>query len=352
VTTLSVHVGGLALKNPVIAAAGEHLQTASGIRAALDQGAAVVVAKSINETYAAKVQLEQAEYCLLDVDWRRQPWNFQPPVPAFMLNRSGLIDRALDDWADTLGQLDAHARQTQAYVAASIVLADLDAATHMAQRFAQAGIRLLEFNIGTPYGDEAAAVTTERHAARVQTLVRAMRTAIPHMALWVKLTSQSENVTALADAARQAGADAVVLIGRSLAMLPDLDTMRPVLGTNAAYGGRWALPLTCYWLARTRKTLGPDYPLIATNGARDGLDVARMLLAGASAVQMCSAVLAGGFAVLRHSVDTLHGYLDHNKVEAKSIIGRAADASVGFADLPASGHWRTCVPRETLEALR
>jgi len=345
---LSVTVGGLRLKNPIIAAAGEHLQTVSGIRAALANHAAIAVAKSINETPAAKRQLEQADYRLLDDDWNPQAWMFQAPIPPFLLNRSGLINREIDDWADTLGMLDDEAKSLGAYVAASIVLADLDAAIDMAKRFARAGVRLLEFNIGTPYGDEAAVVTTERHAARVQTLVHAMRRAIPHMALWVKLTGQSENVAALADAARQGGADAVVLIGRALGMLPDLDTMTPTLGTNVAYGGRWALPLTCYWLARTRKTLGKDYPLIGTNGARDGLDAARMLLAGAHAVEMCSAVLAGGFGVLNATVANLGDYLARKGLDANTAIGRAADATLGFADLPPSGHWRARVPPETL----
>lgn len=349
-TNLGVHIGGLRLKNPVIAAAGEHLQTASGIRAALRQGAAVVVAKSINETSAAKLQLEQAEYLLLDENWNSQGWDFTPPVPAFMLSRSGLIDRSIDDWAEELGRLDLEARQNDAYVAASIVLADLDSAVLMAKRFARAGIRLLEFNIGTPYGDEASAVTTERSVARVNALVTTMRRAVPDTALWIKLTGQSENVAALAHAARDAGADSVVLIGRPLGMLPDLESMTPMLGTNAAFGGRWALPLTCYWLARTRKTLGQHYPIIGTNGARDGLDVARMLLAGASAVEMCSAVLAGGFGVIGTSVADLAAYLGRKETNASAIIGRAADANKGFADLPKTGSWRSHVPPETLRS--
>ncbi len=69
-----------------------------------------------------------------------------------------------------------------------------------------------------------------------------MRQAVDRKALWVKLTGQSENVAALAQAAKQAGADAVVMIGRPLGMLPDLETMRPLINTNAAHGGRWALP--------------------------------------------------------------------------------------------------------------
>ena len=47
---LRVRIGALNLKNPVVCASGEHVMTEAGIRAALDAGAGVVVAKSINES--------------------------------------------------------------------------------------------------------------------------------------------------------------------------------------------------------------------------------------------------------------------------------------------------------------
>ena len=55
---LSVRVAGVRLKNPVIAGSGEATMTFEGIVAALDAGASAVVAKSTNESAAAKHQLE------------------------------------------------------------------------------------------------------------------------------------------------------------------------------------------------------------------------------------------------------------------------------------------------------
>ncbi|MEO7242091.1 MAG: hypothetical protein ABIW85_04210 [Variovorax sp.] len=345
---LETRVGALRLKNPVIAAAGEHLQTAAGIRAAVAAGAAVTVAKSTNETAAARLQLEQAEYRLLDADWKAQDWNFDSPIPPFLLSRSGLIGRTVEDWISEVASLDAEAAEHDAYVAGSLILADLDAGARIARQFDASGVRILELNIGTPYGDEAGAVTTERSAARVTAIVQAIRAQVRQAALWVKLTSQSENVSGLAAAATDAGADAVVMIGRPLAMLPDLETMRPTLNTNLAFGGRWALPLSCYWLAKTRRTLGTECALIGTNGAQTGHDVARMLLAGASAVQMCTAVMAGGFDVLRSTIAELERYLGKQKLNTNELVGRAADAIQLFAEQPVNGSWRNCVPPETL----
>jgi dihydroorotate dehydrogenase (NAD+) catalytic subunit len=346
---LRISVGALSLKNPVICASGEHVMTEAGIRAALDAGAAVVVAKSINESQAARDQLGQTDYLRTGPSWVHLPWHGQG---GSVLCRSGLQPRACADWISAVAALDREAAAHDAYVAGSIILAGLEAAVALARDYEAAGIRLLEFNVGTPYGDEAShgGVATERAASRIHEQVMAVTSAV-RIPVWVKLTGQSENVAALATAARKGGAAAVTMIGRMLGMLPDLETMAPALDTNLGYGGPWALPLTCYWLARSRRTLGNDYPLIGTNGARSGHDVARMLLAGASAVEMCSAVMTGGFGVLRDAIDQLAAYLDSHDAAAQAIVGRAADRVRNFADLPARGDvWREFVPPATLKA--
>ena len=323
--------------------------TEAGIRAGLAAGAAVVVAKSINESQAARDQLAQSAYLRTAEDWQALPWQ---GTGGSVLCRSGLQPRTCADWIAAVATLDREARTQDTYVAASLILADLDAAVSLARAVEAAGIRLLEFNVGTPYGDEAThgGVATERAAARVRVQVEAITRAVA-IPVWVKLTGQSENVTALAAAARDGGAAAVTMIGRMLGMLPDLDTMAPALDTNLGYGGPWALPLTCYWLARSRRQLGSGFPLVGTNGARCGADVARMLLAGASAVEMCSAVMTGGFPVLRAAIDDLSAYLQAHREDAAAIIGRAGDRVRSFAELPVRGApWRDYVPPATLDA--
>ena len=108
----------------------------------------------------------------------------------------------------------------------------------------------------------------------------------------------------------------------------------PVLNTMGAFGGGWALPLTCRWLALTRAQVGGDRTLIATNGARSGLDVVRFLLAGASAVQMTSAVMTGGFGVVSRSIGELDAYLDARHQVAADLVGRAADRLEAYTDQP------------------
>jgi dihydroorotate dehydrogenase (NAD+) catalytic subunit len=163
--------------------------------------------------------------------------------------------------------------------------------------------------------------------------------------IWVKTTGQSERVPDLAEAAFHAGADSVIMAGRLLGLIPDLDTMKPMLDTALGVGGYWNLPMTCYWLAVSRAKLGPDKPLIGINGAQNGLDVVRMMLAGASAVQIASAVQLRGYDVLSSAVTEFARYVGEKKLDAMDLIGRAADARKSFAEMPPKpDNWRNYIP--------
>jgi dihydroorotate dehydrogenase (NAD+) catalytic subunit len=347
-----VTIGALRLKNPLIAGAAEHLIEEAGVRAALKSGAAVVVMKSTNEVVAGKTQLDAAEYAVFDETWTRREWNGSAPASAFIACRSGLYPGPFDQWLESVARLDREAAKHDAYVAASLILGDLDHTIKMAQQVQESGLRLLELNIGTPYASQAAkgAVATELLPERVSHIVGLVRAAVS-MPLWVKITGQSERVPELARAAFAADADSVVMAGRLLGLIPDLDTMRPVLDTTLGVGGHWNLPLTCHWLSLSRAAVGRDKPLIATNGIQNGLDIARAMLAGASAAEMSSAVMLRGFELVGHSLAELKDYLTRKNIDAQDLIGRAADTRKTFAEMPSlPGNWRNYVPPAALNS--
>jgi len=349
---LDVTIGKLRLKNPLIAGAAEHLIEEGGVRAALKAGAAVVVMKSTNEVEAAKTQLDCAEYAVFDETWQRREWNAAAPSSAFIACRSGLYPGNFDQWLNSVSRLDREAATHDAYVSASLILGDLTHALKMARQVEDAGLRLLELNIGTPYASQAAkgAVSTELLPELVTAIVGAVRAAVS-MPLWVKISGQSERVPELARAAFDAGADSVVMAGRLLGLIPDVETMTPVLGTTLGVGGFWNLPLTCHWLALSRAAVGHDKPLIATNGIQNGLDIARVMLAGASAAEMSSPVMLRGFEVIERSLAEFKEYLNRKEIIAKDLIGRAADARKTFAEMPRlDGLWRNYVPQDSLNS--
>jgi len=309
---LGVTVAGRELKSPVFAGSGEATASAEQIRACLEAGAAAVVAKSVNESAAARAQLRAAEYVLLD-----EHLNARPLGPArrtdSLFCRSGLLDVELEEWIETLAALDREAAARDAYVIASLIVADVPETVRLARLVEQAGLRWLELNVGAPHATEAAAGALRTGVE----LVGRVRAAVS-IPLTVKLRPGDSVADALA-----AGADAVCLATRAMAFVPDLESRRPLLGTFAAIGGAWALPLTLREVAKAHLA-HPEASIVGTNGARDGRDVARFLLSGASAVAMTSAVITDGPAALAASVAELERYCTEQGVAARELVGEAA----------------------------
>ncbi|WP_445488433.1 tRNA-dihydrouridine synthase [Rhodopseudomonas sp. RCAM05734] len=333
-TRMNVTVGGTPLKNPLIAGSAEHHIAADGVRRALRTGAGAVVVKSINESERGRDRLQRAQYMLLDEQWREIPWTPEAPATAFIATRSGLTPQDFAAWLEQTVQLDREAKAMDSYAIASLIVADLANTVAMARQVEQAGVRILELNIGTPYASQArGVVSTELDPERVAMIVSTVRQAIG-IPLWVKLTGQSERVPDLAAAAYRGGGDAVIMAGRLLGFVPDVETLQPLLGTALGVGGFWNLPLTCYWLAVSRQQNGPDKPLIATNGVRNGLDIVRAMLAGASAVEMASEVMLRGSSVLSDALQELDAYLQRKGLTAAELVGVAADQRKAFSDMP------------------
>jgi dihydroorotate dehydrogenase (NAD+) catalytic subunit len=315
---LAMRLGGLKLTSPIVCGSGEHVASRDGLVAAIDAGAAAVVGKSANETEAGRRQWAAAR---------------STHVGDSLFNRSGLVPAPWEDWLETLAGADAHARERGAYVVASVIPGNAAALPGLAADVEAAGLRWLELNLSAPHAGEARPGAIERtaDAARTRELTAAVRAAVS-IPVTVKLSGESADVVAMAAAAREAGADSVAMIGRHMGFVPDPDTRRPVLGSFGAIGGPWGLPLALRWVAKTRLALGPELPIVGTNGARSGRDVARFLLAGASAVQLATSVIDEGFGALARVRAELERYLAERGADARDLVGEAADAALTYEE--------------------
>ena len=74
-----------------------------------------------------------------------------------------------------------------------------------------------------------------------------------------------------------------------------------------------------------------------------------MMLAGASAAELCTAVMTGGFGVLRDAIAELGRYLETRGESAATLVGVTADRIGTFGAQPLRpDYWRGFVPPETL----
>lgn len=266
---LGTRLGDTSLHSPLVAACGTvgSVVDFAGVADLSVYGAAV--AKSVSGT-----------------PW---PGRQEPRLAATgngMLNGIGIQNPGVDEWVEAIGpQLGGLATN----VWGSAVGNDADEFAYVTERLATTDVTAIEVNLSCPNlqsGKMFALDTVE--SARV---VRAVRAAT-RLPVGVKLTPNSEDIVAVADAVAEAGADWVVLGNTVWGAGFDIETRRPLLsGVIGGYSGAPIKPvaLRCVW--QVAQAL-PDLPIVGTGGVDCGSDVVEFLLAGASAVGVGTAHFA------------------------------------------------------------
>lgn len=178
----------------------------------------------------------------------------------------------------------------------------------------------LEVNISCPnvHGGGMSFGTDPRQAAAVTAAVRA----VTDKPVLVKLSPNVTDITAIARACADAGADGLSLINTLLGMRIDLRRRRPILanGTGGMSGpGVFPLALRMVW----QVSQAVDLPVVGMGGVSSAEDVIEMLLAGATAVQVGAANLADPYAC-RDIVAALPVAMERYGIESlRDIIGGA-----------------------------
>ena len=183
-----------------------------------------------------------------------------------------------------------------------------------------AGFAAIELNLSCPNVDDGAMFS--HHPKLTAAAVASVRrhTALP---LWAKLSPNVPDITAIAQAAVGAGADALTISNTIPALHIDLDAGRPVLGTG--YGGLSGPALRPIAMALVHKAAqAVNVPIIGVGGVMTGRDAAEFLLAGATAVQIGSANLADLNAPFRILAELTALLAEWEVGSVYDIIGTAA----------------------------
>jgi dihydroorotate dehydrogenase (NAD+) catalytic subunit len=128
----------------------------------------------------------------------------------------------------------------------------------------------------------------------LRSLTRRVRDANP-LPLIVKLTPNITDITAAARAALEGGADAVTAINTLRGLAIDIDKRRAVLSTRfGGLSGPAIKPVALAMVYKIRRAI--PIPIIGCGGITSARDVVEFVLAGASAVQIGTALFANPLA--------------------------------------------------------
>lgn len=155
------------------------------------------------------------------------------------------------------------------------------------------GIGLIELNISCPnvHGGGMSFGTDPEMAAAV---TRAVKDVVAKP-LVVKLTPNVTDITAIAKAVADAGADGLCLINTLLGMRIDLKTRKPIVAnTMGGMSGPAVFPLALRMVWQVSRAVG--LPVIGCGGISSAEDVLEMMMAGASAVEVGAANLRNPYA--------------------------------------------------------
>lgn len=150
-------------------------------------------------------------------------------------------------------------------------------------------------------------------------LVRSTR-ALTTKPLWVKLTPNVTDITEVARAAEDAGADALSLINTLKGMAIDVDARAPVLGnTTGGLSGPAIKPVALYLVFEVARAV--RIPIVGGGGIVCGDDAVEFLLAGASAVHVGTASLFDPSAPARIADEIADTLARMGETTVTSIIG-------------------------------
>ena len=149
------------------------------------------------------------------------------------------------------------------------------------------------------------------------------RTIAPGIPVFAKLSPDVTDITAIARACVDAGADGLSVINTLLGMVIDTDPMRPALaGITGGLSGPAIRPVAvrCVW--QVHQAL-PDVPILGMGGIRTGLDALEFILAGASAVSVGTTVFGDPTAPVRVLAELRQALADRGFERLSDAVGLA-----------------------------
>src|SRR6267142_5890501 len=296
---LSVQIGALTLKNPLIAASGCF---GYGV-----EYADIVDLASLGGVAVKGLFLNERE---------GHPAPRIVETPAGMLNAIGLqgigVHRFIDEKLPEL-------RARHATVIVNICGTTLDEYVEVARILSDAeGVAAIELNISCPNIKEGG-ITFGCSLTGTFEVVSAVRK-VTRLPIIPKLTPNVTDVASFAKASEEAGADAVSLVNTFLAMAIDVETRRPKL-SNIVGGlsGPAIRPIAVRMVYECRRAV--KIPIIGMGGIADARDAIEFMIAGATAVQVGTANFVDPF-IWPKLLDGIVDYMKRHQIERiADIIG-------------------------------
>ncbi|HUS86531.1 MAG TPA: dihydroorotate dehydrogenase [Bacteroidales bacterium] len=296
---LTIKIGGLSLKNPVMTASGT-----CGFGPELEEFFDI---SRLGGLVVKGTTLEMRN---------GNPYPRMAETPAGMLNSVGLQNRGIEHFInciypeirdyDTNIIVNVNGSAIEDYVKLSEIINGLD------------DVDGIELNISCP-NVKMGGMAFGIHLPTATKVIRAVRK-VYDKPLIIKLSPNVTDITEFARASEDEGADAVSLINTILAVAIDPKTRRPSLSTvTGGLSGPAIKPIALRMVWQVARAV--KIPIIGIGGIMNEYDAVEFMLAGASAIQVGTAIFIEPDSPVK-IIEGLNSYLDSNGFnKAEELIG-------------------------------
>jgi len=283
---LNVNLAGLQLSNPTILASGILGYSAETLQSIVEGGAGAVITKSVG----LKPRRGYANPTVVQ-------------TRCGLINAMGLPNPGIDEFA-------AEIRQTKTTLDVPLIVSVYGFSEEeygsVAKKAANAGADALELNVSCPHVKETGSEIGQNPEILTE-VVKKVKKAV-NKPVFVKLSPNVTDIAEIAETVAKAGADAITAINTVKAMAIDAETAMPILSNKTGgLSGQAIKPIAVRCVHEIYEHV--KIPIVGCGGVADWRDAIEFLLAGASAVQIGTAIATKGPTVFKAVSSGVNTYL-------------------------------------------
>lgn len=283
---LGVNLAGLRLSNPTMLASGILGYTAETFKNIAEGGAGAIVTKSIG---------------LKPRSGYPNPTIAQ--TNCGLLNAMGLPNPGIEEFAKEISKAK---NVLNIPLIVSVYGFTAEEYATVAEKAVAAGADAVELNVSCPHVRETGSEIGQNPKI-LEEVVRKVKSAV-HKPVFVKSSPNVTSIAEIAEAAVKAGADGVTAINTVKAMVINTETTMPILSNKfGGFSGPAIKPIAIRCVYEVYEHV--KVPIIGCGGITNWRDAVEFLLAGASAVQIGTAIATKGPKVFKAVTRGINAYL-------------------------------------------
>jgi len=297
---LTIEIAELKLRNPTMLASGILGLSGASLREIIENGAGAVVTKSVG---------------LKPRQGYPNPAVVQ--VSCGLLNAMGLPNAGIQDFVEEIREVKQF--RVNVPIIVSVYGFSAEEFAKVARVAQKAGADAFELNVSCPHVKKTGSEIGQSPSL-VAEVVEKVKAAVKKPVI-LKLTPNVADIAEIAKAGVKAGADAVTAINTVRAMKIDVETAQPVLANKiGGLSGPAIKPVAVRCVYEIYETV--DVPIIGCGGVTTWQDAVEFMLAGASAVQIGTAIASKDLGVFKSVTRGIDSYLHRKGFRSvKDIVG-------------------------------